>query len=69
MHKKKYLDYAETTLRTLSSNEYLASQEKNGGFILKHSVGNFHENNETDTPLNYADYYFLESLIKWGNID
>lgn len=69
VHKKKYLDYAETTLRTLSSNEYLASQGKNGGFILKHSVGNFHENNETDTPLNYADYYFLESLIKWGNID
>lgn len=67
-NKKQYLDYAETILRNLSSKEYLAQEGKNGGFILKHSVGNFHENNETDAPLNYADYYYLEALLKWVKI-
>lgn len=66
-HKAKYLDYAETILRTLSSDDYLSNEKENGGFILKHSVGNFHENNETDAPLNYADYYYLEALIRWNN--
>ena len=68
-NKKQYLAYAETILRTLSSDEYLAKKETNGGFILKHSVGNIHENNETDAPLNYADYYFLEALLKWNTIN
>ncbi|MBU2921566.1 glycoside hydrolase family 88 protein [Winogradskyella psychrotolerans] len=66
--KNEYLDYTETILRTLSSDDYLAQKNENGGFILKHSVGNFHENNETDAPLNYADYYYLEALIRWSNI-
>lgn len=62
-----YQNYVETIIRTLSSEKYLATKNENGGFILKHSVGNFHENNETNAPLNYADYYFLEALIRWGN--
>tara|TARA_R110001606_G_scaffold92864_1_gene206203 strand:+ start:3917 stop:5143 length:1227 start_codon:yes stop_codon:yes gene_type:complete len=67
-NKKQYLEYSEIILRNLSSKEYLATKTKNGGFLLKHSVGNFHENNENDAPLNYADYYFLEALIKWNDI-
>lgn len=65
-NKKQYLEYSEIILRNLSSDEYLAKKGENGGFILKHSVGNFHENNENDAPLNYADYYFLEALLKWN---
>lgn len=64
-NKTLYLDYVDVIMRTLSSEEYIAKEGENGGFILKHSVGNFHENNETDAPLNYADYYFLEALIRW----
>jgi uncharacterized protein YyaL (SSP411 family) len=66
--KEHYLEYSETILRSLSSKEYLAEEKGNGGFVLKHSVGNFHENNENDAPLNYADYYYLESLLKWNKI-
>ena len=66
--KKEILDYAEGIIRELSSERYLAKEGTNGGFILMHSVGNIHENNENDTPLNYADYYFIESFIKWNNI-
>ena len=60
-----YLKMAERQLRTLSSREYLAEPGTNGGFILKHSVGNLPGNSEVDVPLSYADYYFLEALEKY----
>ena len=60
-----YLKMAERQLRTLSSDEYLAEPGTNGGFILKHSVGNMPGNSEVDVPLTYADYYFLEALGKY----
>lgn len=60
-----YLSMAERQLRTLSSDEYLAEPGTNGGFILKHSVGNMPGNSEIDVPLSYADYYFLEALGKF----
>ena len=59
-----YLKMAERQLRTLSSEEYLAQSGTNGGFILKHSVGNKPGNSEVDVPLTYADYYFLEALSR-----
>lgn len=68
VNKKEYLEYTNIILRSLSNEKYLAKEGENGGFILKHSVGNFHENNENDAPLNYADYYFLEALIKWNEV-
>ena len=53
---------AERILRTLASPEYLAEPRTNGGFLLKHGVGNIPSNSEVDVPLTYADYYFLEAL-------
>jgi hypothetical protein len=53
---------AERILRTLASPEYLAEPGTNGGFILKHGVGNLPGGSEVDVPLTYADYYFLEAL-------
>ena len=49
-------------LRTLASPDYLAEPRTNGGFLLKHSVGNLPGRSEVDVPLTYADYYFLEAL-------
>ena len=51
-------------LRTLASPEYLAEKGTNGGFLLKHSVGNMNKDSEVDVPLSYADYYFLEALLR-----
>lgn len=65
---KKYFDYAEDILKTLSSDEYLAKPGENGLFILKHSVGAFLYNSEIDTPLDYADYYYLEALNSYKKI-
>ena len=52
-------------LRTLASPEYLAEPRTNGGFLLKHSVGNLPGRSEVDVPLTYADYYFLEALTRY----
>lgn len=62
---KAYFDYAEKILKNLSGEQYLAAKGTNGGFILKHSVGHLPANSEIDTPLNYADYYYLEGLDRY----
>lgn len=60
----KWLALAEQQLRTLSSPEYLASEGEQGGFILKHGVGHKPANSEVDVPLTYADYYYVEALLR-----
>jgi len=65
---KEYFDFAEKTLISLSSPDFLAEPDENGFFILKHSVGSIPHNQEIDVPLNYADYYFLEGLIRYKTI-
>lgn len=65
---KEYLSVAETQLRTLSSPEYFAEKGTNGNFILKHSVGSIPGNSEVDVPLTYADYYYIEALLRWKNL-
>ncbi len=64
----KYFDYAEKILKNLSSPVYLASAGSNQGFVLKHSTGSLPHGSEIDSPLNYADYYYLESLKKYMDI-
>lgn len=62
---QKYFNYAEEMLQSLSSDNYLAKVGENNFFILKHSVGAFLYNSEIDTPLDYADYYYLEALKRY----
>ena len=66
--KEKYLGIAEKQLRTLASNRYLAKPGTNGNFILMHSVGSYPDQSEVDVPLTYADYYFLEALLRYKNV-
>lgn len=63
--RQNYLSMAEKQLRTLASPHYLAEPGTNCNFILKHSVGNLPEKSEVDVPLSYADYYFLEALLRY----
>lgn len=62
---KEYFDYAETLLMNLSTEPYLAKAGGNGGFIIQHCVGHLPANSEIDVPLNYGDYYYLESLRRY----
>lgn len=61
---ERYAAFAGAQLRSLASPAYLAEPGTNGGFILKHATGNFPGGTEIDVPLNYADYYFLETLVR-----
>jgi unsaturated chondroitin disaccharide hydrolase len=65
---KKYLDAAEKIIRNLSSPNYRAKLGENNNFILMHSVGSLPGNSEVDVPLSYADYYYIESLMRFRNI-
>ncbi len=56
-----YLEVANKIIRSLSSEKYRARPGENGGFLLKHSVGNKPANSEIDVAINYADYYYLEA--------
>ncbi len=63
--KKEYLGVAEKQIRTLASPQYLAKPGENGNFILRHSVGSLPAKSEVDVPLTYADYYFIEALLRY----
>lgn len=62
---EEYYAVAERQLRTLASPEYTAEYGTNGGFILKHGVGNVPQDSEIDAPLSYGDYYYIEALLRY----
>ena len=61
----QYFKTAETMLRTLSNSTYKAFPGTNGGFIIQHGVGHFPAGTEVDVPLTYADYYYVEAMIRY----
>lgn len=65
---KECLLVATTQLKTLTSFEYLAEPGTNCNFILKHSVSNKPKGKEVDRPLTYADYYYVEALLRYKKI-
>jgi len=64
---KTYFKAAETMLETLMSQEYTGKEGSNGGFLLRHGVGNMPNKTEIDTPLSYGDYYYIEALQRYKN--
>jgi unsaturated chondroitin disaccharide hydrolase len=63
-----YLNAAEKIIRSLSSPLYRAKPGENNNFILMHSVGSLPGKSEVDVPLTYADYYYIESLMRYRAI-
>ena len=66
---KNYKELADTIVKNLSGPDYKAKVGENGNFILMHSVGSIPHGAEIDVPLNYADYYYEEALIRKRNIE
>lgn len=62
---QNYLSKAEIMLQSLSKSPYKAAYKEAGGYILKHSVGSIPHKTEVDVPLTYADYYYVEALIRY----
>lgn len=65
---RKYVKAAETMLNSLSSPVYRAAAGENGGFVLKHGVGNLTKDREVDVPLSYADYYYTEAMLRYKGL-
>lgn len=65
---KKYLGTAEQILQSLSAPSYRAAAGTNGGFLLQHSSGGVPGNIEVDVPLCYADYYYVEALMRYRKL-
>ena len=63
--RNEYVLAAEKMIRSLASPKYRAALGTNGGFLLKHSVGALPLHNEIDVPLTYADYYWLEAMLRY----
>lgn len=61
-----YRNAAVNMLITLSSNEY-QSREKNSAFLLR-SVGHKPNGSEINASIIYADYYYIEALIRLSNL-
>ena len=59
-----YRTAAMDILKSLMSDAYLAKPGTNNHFFLKHSVGHNPGNSEVDVPLIFADYYFLEAILR-----
>jgi hypothetical protein len=66
--RERYLDFAIHTLRSLCSAEYRATLGSNGHFLLMHSVGNYPIQDEVDVAINYADYYYIEALLRCSRL-
>ncbi len=66
--KKEYIAAVEKQLKVLASPQYTAEAGTNAGFLLKHSVGYMYADSEVDAPLTYADYYYVEALLRYKKL-
>lgn len=62
-----YKDAAMKMLSELSSANY-QSRGRNSSFLL-HSTGHFPAGSEIDASIIYADYYYLEALLRWKRLN
>ena len=67
-NSKKYKSVADQIITSLVKN-YRSAIGTHHGFILLHSTGHKPANSEVDTSIIYADYYFLEALLRRRKVE
>lgn len=60
----QFQEFADKLIDNLSSDRYLVPLQSETKFVLNHSVGSIPHGAEIDGPLIYADYYYLEALVR-----
>ena len=60
---KQFRKAADKICESLTKS-YRSPIGENKGFILAHSTGSKPGNSEVDVPLSYADYYYLEAILR-----
>jgi len=63
LNGSEFANAANKILKSLTDN-YRAPAGTNHGFLLLHGTGGKPLNAEVDVPLIYADYYYLEALLR-----
>ena len=66
--KDLYKQEADRIIENLTAN-YRAQQNGDNGFLLLHSTGSKPHDSEIDVPIVYADYYFLEALLRKNKLE
>ncbi|MDU1906060.1 MAG: glycoside hydrolase family 88 protein [Dysgonomonas sp.] len=64
---EKYKQAAINMLDELSTDKY-QSRESKPSFLL-HSTGHWPNKSEVDASINYADYYYIEALIRYKKMN
>ena len=64
----QYKKWADTILENLTES-YMVPLNQMHGFLLRSSTGHKPAGTEIDVPIVYADYYFLEALIRKKNLE
>lgn len=65
---KRYKERADKILENLTKS-HRSTIGKNNGFLLLHSTGTKPSNVEVDVPIVYADYYFIEALLRKDRLE
>jgi hypothetical protein len=65
--KVKYLEAAKKILGALCAAPYLA-EGTNSHAILNHAVGSKPAQSEVDVSIIYADYYFIEAMLRYRSM-
>ena len=66
--QERYLNAADRMLASLS-RDYLVPDALDEPFLLAHSTGNLPRGSEIDVPIIYADYYYVEALLRRHRMD
>ncbi len=64
----EYKKYADQIIETVTE-KFTSKVGENHGFVTTDSTGHFPVNSEIAVPINYADYYFLEALIRKDKLE
>jgi unsaturated chondroitin disaccharide hydrolase len=64
---KSYKKSANKIMKSVAE-KYTAAPKTNKGFLLTNSTGNLPSKSEINVPIVYADYYYLEALVRKKNL-
>lgn len=64
----QYKKWAGIILENITQH-YRTKQNTNAGFLLLRSTGSAPSHSEVDVPIIYADYYFLEALLRKAKLE
>lgn len=66
--KEAFVSTATTMLKNITEKYMNSNTDEHPDLLLKSSTGSFPSNSEVNIPIIYADYYYLEALLRLRRI-